>query len=297
MSRLAGMSFRSAAHSLRRRGALALGQLGEPLSAEPGHFLSPIVGIDDADRALRQQPACEGLDLRTAQQVELVQELANSSHGLPVGPEPGWRYRASPFFAPGDARVYYAMLRHYGPSRVIEVGSGFTSALALDTRDRFLPDLKLTFIEPYPERLHGLLGEADRDSCEIIELPVQDVPLDTFDRLDSGDVLFLDTSHVAKAGSDVNWLMFNVFPRLADGVIVHIHDIFWPFEYPDAWIRDRRSWSEIYLVRSFLMFNSAFSVMLFNDWMWHHHPELLSALGPGTPGASGSLWLRVNRGA
>ena len=130
------------------------------------------------------------------------------------------------------------------------MGSGFTSALALDVRDRFLPDLELTFIEPYPDRLYGLLGQKDRGLCEIIPAPVQDVPLEKFDQLSAGDILFVDTSHVAKTGSETNWVILNVLPRLAQGVIVHIHDIFWPFEYPRHWIEDARSWSEIYLVRA-----------------------------------------------
>jgi hypothetical protein len=295
LRRIAGKPYRGAATALRRRAASSLGQLRSPLYAEPGHYLSPIAGAKDVEQALRDQPPLAGLDLCREQQVALIQQLAECWHGLPDDPMPGWRYRSSAMFAPADATVYVAMLKHFRPQREIEVGSGFTSALALDTRDRFLPELKLTFIEPYPDRLHSLLREHDRDSCEIIPLAIQDVPLETFDALSSGDILFVDTSHVAKTGSDVNWIIFNVFPRLAHGVIVHIHDIFWPFEYPRQWVEDGRSWSEIYLLRAFLMYNSAFSILLFNDWMWHHHPELLTALDPAFAGATGSIWLRVNR--
>jgi hypothetical protein len=197
-------------------------------------------------------------------------------------------------FAPRDATVYYAMLQHLRPRRIMEIGSGFTSALALDARERGLPDLELTFIEPYPDRLYDLLGERDRANCTIIPSPVQDVPIESFDQLGEGDILFVDNSHVAKTGSDVNWIMFNVMPRLADGVVVHIHDIHWPFEYIAEWLEDGRSWSEIYLVRAFLMFNGRCSVLLFNDWMWHHHPELWTTLNPKFRSGTSSLWLRMH---
>lgn len=278
-----------------RSAALAFGQMKSPLYAEPGHYLSPIVGPLDAERALRGQPECPGIDLHADEEVALMKELAQYWIGLPEAPTPGWRYHTSDFFAPRDATVYYALLQHFRPSRVIEVGSGFTSALALDTRDKLLPEMNLTFIEPYPDRLYGLLGEKDRDTCTIIPAPVQDVPLETFDALAAGDFLFVDSSHVSKAGSDVNWLVFNILPRLADGVVVHIHDIFWPLEYGREWLEDGRSWSEIYLVRAFLMYNHTFSVMLFNDWMWRHHPEMWTTLHPKWWNGASSLWLRVSR--
>ena len=266
--------------SLIKRTRLAAGQLISPLYIEPGHYLSPIAGPLDTERALRNQPECLGINLRADDQVSLMKELATYWEGLPEEPTSGWRYHTSVFFAPRDATVYFALLQHLRPKQVVEVGSGFTSALALDVKGRLLPDLKLTFIDPHPHRLYNLLGETDRSSCEIHAVPVQDLPLDFFDTLRSGDFLFLDTSHVSKQGSDVNWIVFNVLPRLSEGVIVHIHDIFWPLEYPKQWLSDHRSWSEIYLARSLLMFNTRFEILLFNDWMWRHHPEMWTTLEP-----------------
>lgn len=287
-------SLRSVARRFYRGIQSGLHVLAAPLYCPPGHYLSPIAGAQDVERALRAQPSIDGIDLASSQQA-LLRDLAQYWHDLPAAPTPGWRYHSSEMFAAGDATIYYAMLRHLRPARIVEVGSGFTSALALDTRDRHLPDLQLIFIEPYPDRLYSLLRSTDPNKCTIVPYPVQDVPLETFDQLRSGDILFVDTSHVAKAGSDVNWLVFNVLPRLVDGVVVHVHDIFWPFEYPQPWLTNGRSWSEVYLLRAFLMFNSRFSILLFNDWLWQHHPDLFTALAPGYSAGTGSLWLQVSR--
>ena len=177
-----------------------------------------------------------GINLREEEQLNLMSKLADHWTAVPGEPLESWRFRESWYFGRADAIVYHALLRALRPARVLEVGSGYTSALALDTRERFLPELELTFIDPNPERLYGLLRQDDRRACEIIPERVQEVPLEVFDRLELGDILFCDTEHFVKAGSEVNWLVFNVLPRIAPGVIVHFHDIFWPFEYTRDWL-------------------------------------------------------------
>jgi hypothetical protein len=95
----------------------------------------------------------------------------------------------------------------------------------------------------------------------LLELKVQDVQLAEFARLQAGDILFIDSSHVAKTGSDVLHLYFEVLPRLAPGVRIHVHDIFLPFDYPRRWVLDEnRSWNEQYLLRALLMYSSRFKV-------------------------------------
>jgi hypothetical protein len=118
--------------------------------------------------------------------------------------------------------------------------------------------------------------------------------------LETDDILFIDSSHVTKVGSDVNQILFNVLPALRPGVLVHIHDIFWPFEYPAVWYAEGRAWNEIYLVRAFLEYNSAFEIVLFLSYLERRRPELITALMPlarrraaGSPNLGGSsLWLR-----
>jgi hypothetical protein len=104
--------------------------------------------------------------------------------------------------------------------------------------------------------------------------------------------LFIDSSHVSKTGSDVNFELFDILPKLNSGVWVHIHDMFWPFEYPDAWIEEGRSWNELYMIRAFLTFNSGFRVKLFQHYLFEEHKEIWNMVqekGISNPG--GGLWL------
>lgn len=283
--------------------------LREPPWAAPGHFYSPVPGNADTDRALRHRAheletaahaGLPGIDLNADGQRILFKELAATFADLPTSAEvaaaEGWRYRPdNSMYGLADAAVYHGILRRFPPRRIVEVGSGFSSAIALDTADRFLPDAdpKFTFIEPYPDRLLRLLGPRDRERCTLIRRPLQEAGPEPFEELEAGDILFIDSSHVGKAGSDVNLLFFEILPRLADGVLVHVHDILWPFEYPEPWLRQRRGWTEAYLLRAFLTFNSAFSIELFNAWLWHSEPELVREALPAAAGQlPGGIWLR-----
>jgi predicted O-methyltransferase YrrM len=185
------------------------------------------------------------------------------------------------------------------PKRIIEVGSGHSSALMLDTIEHAEGlDVHTTFIEPFPARLHSVLRDQDRRTSTIIERRVQDVPLATFETLEADDILFIDSSHVSKVGSDLNYLVFDVLPRLAEGVVVHVHDIFWPFEYPLEWIRAGRAWNEIYLLRAFLQYNEAFDVTLFNHYVGEKHAAFFEAHMPlFLENTGGSLWLRKTTAA
>ncbi len=115
-----------------------------------------------------------------------------------------------------------------------------------------------------------------------------------FSQLQSGDILFIDSSHTVKIGGDVNYLFLEVLPRLKPGVIVHVHDIFLPFEYRRDWVLDEfRFWNEQYLLQAFLTFNSEFEVLLANYYLSSHHKEHLQAAFPDLPGwIGGSFWMR-----
>lgn len=269
-----------------------------------GHFYSPYPDVAEVEARAATifdlNASVPGVDLRDAEQVALFDALAELGDDLPFPsqPEPGFRYHFdNPSYAWADGIVMHAMLRHIQPARVIEVGSGHSSAMILDTVDRWLDrddrKVQVRFIEPYPELLNGLLRDEDRDRVTIDAKPVQDVDLEVFKTLRSGDVLVIDSTHVAKAGSDVNHLFLQVLPSLADGVWIHIHDIFMPFEYPLDWIREGRAWHEAYLLRAFLMYNAAFEIRWFQHYMWTHHQPLLESRLPAmakNPG--GNIWLQ-----
>jgi len=197
-------------------------------------------------------------------------------------------------FNHSDALILYSMLRHLRPQKIIEVGSGFSSALMLDVTDIFFDRcMQFTLVEPYTERLTQLLRSGDQKNIELIEDIVQKVPVSTFQKLDAGDVLFIDSSHVSKVGSDVSYIEFEVLPASEPGVVIHFHDIFRPFEYPMQWIIDGKAWTEAYLIRAFLQYNRQFEIMLFNNYVARAFEAFLTERMPifmKKPG--GSLWLR-----
>ena len=139
-------------------------------------------------------------------------------------------------YGPGHATWLHAMLRHLRPRRAVEIGAGWSSALALDVNEHHLGNsMAMTLIEPNPERLRSRLRAGDEAIVRILDQPVQEVGLEPFLELGRGDVCMIDSTHVSKIGSDVNHLVFRVLPALSSGVVVHVHDMFWPFEYPGDW--------------------------------------------------------------
>ncbi len=244
----------------------------------PGHFYSPVVDIEQIrqreDRIFKSGlVSLRGIDLQQERQDELLNAFISYYEDLPFPEEPNGSFRYhlnNAFYAYSDGICLYSMLRHLKPKQFIEVGSGYSSAAALDTNDLFFGgEIEFTFIDPHPERLESLLKAKDKNSQKrrVIKGLVQDVPVSTFQSLEAGDILFIDSTHVSKTGSDVNHLLFDVLPSLRAGVHVHFHDVFYPFEYPSAWIYDGRSWNEAYLLMAFLQYNSTFRISYFNSYM------------------------------
>ena len=277
---------------------------GPTLPFPPGHFYSPIVDPDEVarrrDAVWPPRPIVAGIDFDPAGHARLLDEvfaplLRDYAYAdeLPERDDLREFYNRNSQFSWLDSRAAFALLRHWAPKRVVEVGSGFSSLLMADVGRRFLgPDFRLTCIEPFPRPfLRKLPG------VELIVAPVQDVDLAVFDRLQPGDVLFIDSSHVAKTGSDVNRLYFDVLPRLPRGVRVHVHDIFFPHDYPADWVlKENRSWNEQYLVRALLMDSTRLRVRFGCSYAWATFPDKVSralALPPGRGYGGGSLWLEV----
>ncbi len=265
----------------------------------PGHFYSPVPDLAEieaqTDRLFGPGRELPGVELHVAEQLELFRTLAALAREapLPVAPGETARYGVdNPNYGIGDASMLQAMLRNLRPAHYLEVGSGYTTALALDTNERYLDGaMTVTAIEPHPELLRGVLRADDR--VEVLSEPVQSVPVERFRALGPGDVLFLDCSHVLKTGSDVQHLYTNVLPVLAAGVHVHVHDVFWPFEYLRHWIEAGRAWNEAYLLHAFLLFNDAFEIVLWNHYIAVEHRDVIAAELPqmlATPG--GAIWLR-----
>jgi predicted O-methyltransferase YrrM len=273
----------------------------------PGHFYSPIPDITHVEThregifSLDRQVT--NLDLNEARQCALFEKLSAHLPEIPFAPEkiPGFRYFFNnPFFSYGDGITLYGILREVPVKRIVEVGSGFSSALMLDVNERFLNNrIDFTFIEPFPDRFEELVGNSSSKHQLIVE-SVQDVDLDVFSKLEKNDILFIDSSHVGKIGSDFLHILFNILPVLQSGVLIHFHDIFWPFEYPELWVKEGRAWNEIYFLRAFLSHNQDYEIIFFNSFFVEKNRNLVAERAPlmlektefdfNYPNAS--LWLR-----
>jgi Methyltransferase domain len=195
-------------------------------------------------------------------------------------------------FSHSDASLYFSILRRFRPARVVEVGAGHSTKLAA----RALKENgsgTILCIDPHaPSWLAQLEG-----SIEVLAQPVQQVRDEVFLELADGDVLFIDGSHISKTGSDVNHLFLRILPRLPKGVIVHIHDICLPYEYPKAWSEDVLCyWNEQYVLAALLANSEKWEILLGNYFMMKADTEALRPFAPNVAGVflgGGSLWMRA----
>jgi hypothetical protein len=210
--------------------------------------------------------------------------------------EPGEFFIRNTGFESVDAELLYGMVRHARPSQVIELGSGYTTlVINLAARRNIEGGVQTNHVayDPYP-REH-VLGASLPEPSRLEAVSATEVPLAVFEGLEAGDILFVDTTHTVKLGSDVNFIVLEVLPRLRPGVIIHFHDIFLPWEYPRAWFEDMHYyWAEQYLVQAFLAFNPAFTVLVAAHAIAREHRARLGQVIPSFEEGvrPGSLWLR-----
>ncbi|MCE5335718.1 MAG: class I SAM-dependent methyltransferase [Desulfobacteraceae bacterium] len=239
----------------------------------PRHLKGPL-GVDRAVGAL---------DLRADEQIKLLKQFEFTHELLAIprtGAGTGNFYFCNEYFGPGDAEYLYNMVRLFKPARMIEIGSGFSTLIAkmaMDANRRDNPgyECDYTCIEPYES---GWLEDA---GFRVLRQRVEDVGIHLFESLDDGDFLFIDSSHIIRPQGDVLYEFLELLPTLGSGVVVHIHDIFTPKDYPRKWIYDElRFWNEQYLLEAFLNFNSSFQVIGALNFLKHHHPKQLFAVCP-----------------
>ena len=193
------------------------------------------------------------------------------------------------FFSGFDAAVYYSLIRHLQPRRIIEIGGGYSTRIAA-TALAANQQGSLTCIEPYPEER---LSRANL-KLELITKRVEEIDVDFFSRLEANDILFIDSSHTVKFGSDVCYEFLEIMPRLARGVWVHVHDIFFPQDYPAEWLMNRRmALNEQYLLEAFLAFSKTFSVELANYWLCLEHLDDTARLwSNASNNPASSFWMK-----
>jgi hypothetical protein len=243
----------------------------------------------------RRRPA--GVRWRLDDQVEFVRRLASYRDELADVPWEverrdrfAWRNGA---FGGMDAVAYYGLVRELKPKRVIEVGAGWSSLVLARALEANGDDTDVTLVEPYPN-MSTLVGIPP--GWKLERTIVQKAPLELFQALEAGDVLFYDGSHCVETGGDVNWMLFEVLPALAPGVWIHFHDLFWPLDYPAEWVlTEGMTWNEQYIVQAFLMHNRVYRVRLANTMLAVLRPEVFQELFPEVP-HGGSVWIQKDPG-
>ncbi|SEA83507.1 hypothetical protein SAMN05216349_13416 [Oribacterium sp. KHPX15] len=273
----------------------------------PGHFYSLYPSLRDIrekyDKSAKNEKSGldqDGIDLKPEKQLVLLDKMNKMFDDAPkwldLKEQSRKRYRykkGNTAFGLSDALVLHFILRLYAPNRIIEVGSGFSSAATLDTNEYYMNNaMEVEFIEPYPQLLYSLIKKGDNERVKIYPQKLQEIPLDIFRELKKGDILFIDSTHVSKFGSDVNYLFFHILPCLEKGVLVHFHDIFYPWEYPEQWL-EKRAWNELYMLRAFLQGNKEWEPLFFNHYLataykdkYHEEWQKIDDLG------GGSFWMR-----
>ncbi|OLZ40863.1 hypothetical protein A6E15_07610 [Natrinema saccharevitans] len=278
---------------------------------ETGDYYSPIPQIDTLDTDLWDGPSeiFADMEIDASSQLtrfsEFESQYKEEYDQFPIVPpseEYDGYYSRNLFFETIDAEIAYSIVRDRSPNRIIEIGGGYSTKVIEAAREQNETDSEHIVIDPFPSRrLEGI------SSVSILEMKVQDIPLDFFKSLREDDILFIDSTHVVKIGSDVVYEYLEVLPRLEDGVLVHLHDVFLPYEYPETWIKDwRLFFNEQYLLYGLMLGNSRYEV-LWTSYFMHrdysdrlakaieNYGELRHAYDLNPHGLPSSFWLQVRR--
>jgi len=278
-------------------------ELGEKnnIHITPVHFYQPIPDTSKLDIDMfNKQLHFNGINFRLDEQLKLVElfsKFSDELNNIPKKPTKNKKqyYFENNFFGELDGIIYYSIIREFKPDLIMEVGSGFSTMIASQAAS-VNKNTKIISIEPYP---NNILKSGLPNLEKIDQKFVQSIPLNEFKKLQKNDVLFIDSTHIAKIGSDVNYLLLHVIPELNPGVLIHIHDFFFPYEYPEDWILKRKLfWNEMYVVWAFLIGNSDYEILTSNYNLIKNHFSELKKSFPfmsTSTGGAGSLWMRKHK--
>lgn len=268
------------------------------------HFYEPIPDIRELQQRKKiweSESELIGIEMNVAEQLNLVRQVFpgfKEEYEFPKQKTatPYEFYLGNGYFEAIDAEVAHCMVRNILPRRVIEIGSGNSTYLlaraCLLNKERSGTATELFVIDPNPNET---VAKGFPGLTKLTQEKAENIELTFFMQLDDGDILFIDSSHVVRTGSDVNYLYLEILARLKPGVNVHVHDIFLPYEYPRQWVLEsHRFWSEQYMMQAFLTYNYAYKVLWSGSYMHVHHPQELKATFPSYDGLywPRSIWIR-----
>lgn len=270
-----------------KRAILAIHKLGIRFGIHilPVHYYSPIPNIIELQRTRdvwANKSKLPGIAVNLNEQASKLKLICMPYKNEYAGNKT-FIEGVSNLFGPGygyiEAQALHGFIRHYKPKRIVEVGSGVSTYVMLKACEINFKetgqDSKITSIEPYPSsRLRSLSG------IELIAKQVQTVPLDVFTELGENDLLFIDSSHTVRAGGDVNFLILEVLPRLSNGVVVHFHDIYLPYDYQRDVCQTFLHWAETSLLRAFLIFNDKVKILVCLSQLHYERKDVLIEVFP-----------------
>jgi len=251
----------------------------------PVHFHSPVPNVVELDKTRElwaRKSSLPGVSIDLDRQEENMRNICKPFQSEYVDNEIYLESKINQF-GPGfgyiEAQALHSIIRHYKPKQIVEVGCGESTFCMLKASEINENEsghrTEIVSIEPYPsERLKKL------KQIELISQPVQMVPLDVFTKLNKGDLLFIDSTHTVKVGGDVNYLILEVLPRLQQGVIVHLHDIYLPYDYQPSVLRTFYHWAETSLLHAFLIFNNRVDIIFCLTQFHHERKDVLKEVFP-----------------
>jgi hypothetical protein len=264
------------------------------------HYYNPLINPNKHNlKSLRDERIIGGLDLNINKQKEIIVSFNDVDELLqfPIKKSNGNHfYYHNNSFESGDSEYLYNIIRKFKPNKIIEVGSGFSTKMMLNSLNKNKDEdsnynCELTCIEPFEyKQLEGLPITLLKEKVESLDIKI-------FKKLKNNDILFIDSSHIIRPQGDVLFEIHRILPELNPGVLIHFHDIFTPRDYPDDWIYKKHLlWNEQYFLETFLSFNDRFEVIGSLNYLKHNYWELLSSkcpiLSKEKNREPGSFWIR-----
>jgi hypothetical protein len=267
----------------------------------PNHYNEPVYSSADIFRDPDEPRPLIGIDWNIEEQLRLLAQFryGEQLHALEGRTYSGQKFSyQNSFFGPGDAEALYCMIRRFKPRRIIEIGCGHSTLIAhfaiCDAKaEDHRYDCRQICYEPFENAWLG------KFNVELKREKIEQADLSMFKSLSPGDIVFIDSSHALRPMGDVEFEYLHILPILPEGVIIHVHDIFSPRDYPAKWLKeDRRFWNEQYLLEAFLSFNREFEIICSLNHLMHlgsarfeqAFPVLAKQRGPAS--IVGSFWLR-----
>jgi hypothetical protein len=259
----------------------------------PAHYYAPVPNIIELERTtdLWAKPsAMSGIHIDLDEQIDNLRRVCTPFQEEFRGNPYYWHATKQPFrsgrsrfFGYLEAQVLHAVVRHYKPARLIEIGGGVPTyctfqAMSMNARDTGVNG-HITCIEPDPTDMVRNINE-NAENFELIARPIQDVPLEYFKQLNVNDIVFIDSNHAVRSGSELNYTVLEILPIIPKGVLVHFHDIYLPYDYDRDVLRTFMHPNETALVAAFLSCNTRYKILFAMSMLHYQHQQEMQGVLP-----------------